>query len=91
MPSNLNDFRQQLDTIDDQLIDLLAGRFKITRQIGQFKAQNDLPVQDKSREANQMEQIAAKAMAVDLDPAFAQRVLRVIIDQVITENQQITV
>ncbi|MDP2103513.1 MAG: chorismate mutase [Candidatus Gracilibacteria bacterium] len=36
-------FREQIDTIDTEIIHLLSRRFEIVRGVGQYKKQNNLP------------------------------------------------
>jgi chorismate mutase len=55
--SDLETLRTDIDHIDQDLVSLLAARFRITKQIGQYKrAQNSSPV-DKQREQEQFSKI----------------------------------
>ena len=36
-------FRQRIDALDDQIIDLLIARSAIIREVGHFKFENDIP------------------------------------------------
>lgn len=47
---NLEDFRKQIDQIDQKVIKLLKKRFEITQNIREFKQQNGLSVLDNARE-----------------------------------------
>ena len=87
MESPLQGFRDRLDTIDGQLVQLLAERFEVTAQVGAVKRDSGLPPQDPAREAAQMERIAGMAEAVGLNPEFAQRFLRVVIDEVVENHK----
>ena len=44
--------REQIDTIDSQLVQLLAERAKVTAQVGKVKQQFALPVYVPEREQN---------------------------------------
>ncbi|MBX9669449.1 MAG: bifunctional chorismate mutase/prephenate dehydrogenase [Candidatus Obscuribacterales bacterium] len=43
-------FREQIDTIDANMIDLLEGRLRLAEKIGDAKRSRDLPIQDCTRE-----------------------------------------
>jgi chorismate mutase len=83
----LEKIRASIDNIDAALIHLLAERFKCTQQVGQLKAVHDLPAADPEREARQIQRLRAKAVEADLDPAFAEKFLNFIIDEVIRHHQ----
>jgi chorismate mutase len=84
----LAEFRRSLDNLDHALLLLLAERFKITHQIGQYKQYHNLPSIDTEREDQQMARIRTLAEAVQLDPTFAERLLRFIIDEVVANHQR---
>ena len=47
---DLSDFREKLDRIDADLIRLLDERMSISKEIGEYKLANNLPVYDARRE-----------------------------------------
>lgn len=46
----LKELRQEIDTIDRQLVELFCRRMDVTRRVGQYKAARGLPVLDQARE-----------------------------------------
>ena len=46
----LSSLRKKIDEADLQLLELLAQRLKISREIAEYKRQNNLPIQDRKRE-----------------------------------------
>ena len=48
--ASLDSLRAQIDECDGQIIELLARRFELVREIGIYKANHDLPVVDETRE-----------------------------------------
>jgi len=46
---NITALRKQIDHIDNQLIEVLAQRFKICREIGQYKKEHDMTIVQTSR------------------------------------------
>lgn len=89
--NNLSVLRQKIDDIDAQLIELLALRFELTKEVGEIKKHTQLPAVDSSREAAQMQRIAALAKQHGLDQVFAQRFLRMVIDEVVAHHQALGV
>lgn len=83
----LADYRSSIDNLDAALIALLAERFKITRQVGLYKARAALPERDAAREQAQMEKIDRLSAAAGLRPEVAQSVLRIIIDHVVDDHR----
>ena len=49
--SNLDDLRKEIKEIDESLMMLLERRFDLARQVGDFKRENGLPVEDPKVEA----------------------------------------
>lgn len=60
-------FRQRIDALDDQIIDLLIARIGIIREVGQFKFENDIPAVLPDRVIEVRERAAARAAAKGLD------------------------
>jgi chorismate mutase len=81
-------YRLSIDNMDAALIHIIAERFRITKQVGQFKAANSLPPADKSREQNQIKRLRGLAEKADLDPDFAEKLLNFIIQEVIRHHEQ---
>jgi chorismate mutase len=84
----LDHYRASIDNLDAALIHILAERFRITKAVGQLKAQNDLPPADPAREARQVERLRQLAIEADLDPDFAEKLLNFIIKEVIRHHEQ---
>ncbi|MFV2039294.1 MAG: chorismate mutase [Acidimicrobiales bacterium] len=82
----LDAFRRRIDGLDDQLIRLLAERFDITKAVGAYKADAGLPAADPEREAEQVARLRATAQDVGMDPAFSEKVFRLIVDEVIRHH-----
>ena len=47
---DLNSLRNKIDKIDNEIIDLLNDRFNVVKEIGEYKKENNIPVEDKTRE-----------------------------------------
>jgi len=55
---DLNHYRQEIDDIDQQLVDLLVRRMKVAEDIGRYKSERHLPVLDPQREREKLEKLA---------------------------------
>lgn len=89
MSESLEQYRQSIDNIDAALIYMLAERFKVTQAVGRYKAEHALPPADPGREERQIERLRQLAADAQLDPVFAEKFLRFIIDEVIRHHQQL--
>jgi len=82
----LDTLRGSIDNIDAALVYLLAERFKITQEVGDYKVQRGLPAADPEREAEQIKRLRRLAVDSKLDPEFCEKFLRFIIDEVIRHH-----
>jgi len=87
--SQLSAYRSSIDNIDAALIHLLAERFKITQAVGRHKAAVGLPASDPQREQAQIDRLRALSVGAGLDPAFSEKFLRFIVDEVIRHHHLI--
>ncbi len=85
--NELGRLRVEIDTLDRQLLELIAARFQVSRQIGSLKRMLDLPVRDPGREAQQIQSMRERADKEGVSPDLAERILQLIIDQVVSEHQ----
>ena len=46
----MDNFREQINALDQQIMQLLVKRVLIVKEIGQYKKQHNLPILDKTRE-----------------------------------------
>ena len=84
----LKEHRESIDRLDAILVYTLGERFKHTQAVGKLKAEHDLPPSDPAREAAQIARLEDLAIKADLDPDFAKKFLRFVIDEVIRHHEQ---
>lgn len=80
--------RASIDRLDAILVYTLGERFKHTQAVGELKATHDLPPSDPAREEAQIARLEDLAKRADLDPDFAKKFLRFVIDEVIRHHEQ---
>ncbi|MBQ3048702.1 MAG: chorismate mutase [Oscillospiraceae bacterium] len=57
----MTSYRKEIDEIDQQLVELLVKRMKVSENIGRYKEENNLPVFDAQREREKLNTLAALA------------------------------
>jgi chorismate mutase len=87
--NQLRAYRESIDNIDASLVFMLAERFKITKAVGYYKKEHDLPPADPSREQKQIERLRSLAQSANLDPEFSEKFLQFIIREVIQHHERI--
>ena len=87
--AELEEIRASIDNIDAALIHVLAERFKYTKRVGKLKAEHNMPPADPERESRQITRLRALAAEADLDPAFAEKFINFIIEEVIRHHEAI--
>ena len=87
--AQLTAYRESIDNIDAALVFMLAERFKITKAVGFYKREHDLPPADPGREKAQIERLRALANSANLDPEFSEKFLQFIIREVIQHHERI--
>lgn len=89
IPLELVQARRTIDNIDAALVHLLAERFACTKRVGRLKAEKNLPPADPKREADQIRRLRGLADDSGLDPVFAEKFLRFIVEEVIRHHEEI--
>jgi len=73
--------REQIDSIDKQLVALLAQRRRVVEEITQVKQQHDLPTFHPAREENLISARRAQAVEAGLDPYYVEDLFRAVLRQ----------
>lgn len=87
VPEALLALRGQIDTIDDELVELLSRRFQVTRKVGMLKAEKRLDSVDPRREQEKLERLQALAREHQLDPDFVLSLFQDIFRQVVANHR----
>ena len=73
---SLDHLRAQIDTLDQQLVELLAQRRRVVQQVIEVKQAHDLPTFHPAREENLISTRRAQASAAGLDPDYIEDLFR---------------
>lgn len=75
---SLSVFRERIDEIDEQILDLLRERSEVVKGVLLTKIEKKLPIYVAGREANKIQSFREMAIKRDMDPDWAEDFLRMI-------------
>ncbi len=75
---NISVLRKQIDEIDEQLLAILAKRNRISREIGMYKKENNMPVLQTGRYNEILEKRTSMGEAMNLDKEFVFAIMKAI-------------
>jgi chorismate mutase / prephenate dehydrogenase len=78
-PEGLDPLRHEIDTIDRELVDLLARRRRLVEDVVHIKQQQDLPTFHPAREENLISARRAQAVQAGLDPDYIEDLFRTVL------------
>lgn len=85
----LDNLRCQIDEIDERIIDLVAQRFTLTREVGRVKIEQKLDPVDVTREESQLRRFRDLARQQTLNPELIAAIYRLIIDEVVRNHRTV--
>lgn len=81
--------RRRIDACDDELVEILNQRMAVSRQIGQFKKQHNMPVVQTDRYSELVQRRVRQAEDHGMDGAFMQTVLQAIHEESVRQQVEI--
>lgn len=82
----LEEMRGRIDSIDDELLDLLAKRMRVSKEIGRYKEEHGMPVLQKDRYNSLMQQRVEMATELGLDESFVRNILAAIHEESVRQQ-----
>ena len=79
--TSLDDYRMQLDRIDNHLVELIARRLDVCRDVAQLKKVEGIQMMQPDRVELVKRRAASKARACGLDDTFVTNLYSLIIDE----------
>jgi len=86
---SLAELRRQIDGVDESLLEILAKRMRISREIGVYKKEHNMPILQTPRYVEILEDRTKAGVAMDLNSDFVEKILREIHEESI--RQQVVV
>lgn len=75
---SLESFRSQIDSLDESILQILSKRMEVSRQIGEYKQQHNMPVLQSQRYSQIVENRKELAQSMGLDSDFAKQLMEII-------------
>lgn len=75
---NIDELRARIDVIDNELLDLLANRMKVSDEIGRYKKQNNITILQSGRWDKILEKVFRIGAEKSLDNEFLEKVFKAI-------------
>lgn len=86
---SLSDLRRQIDEIDNDLIDLLARRMKISRQIGEYKKEKGMTIVQPRRYTQILDKRGAQGSLQGIDPECIKNIFEHIHEESVRQQMEI--
>ena len=86
---NLSILRRQIDQIDNELLDVLARRMQVSRDIGRYKKEHRMPVVQAARYNDVMSSRIKSGVEMGMDAEFMKSVLLAIHDESVRQQIEI--
>ena len=86
---SLTELRSQIDKLDDQLLELLSRRMRVSCDIGQYKKEHNMPVLQTQRYEELLARRAGQAGQMGMDREFMRTVLQAIHEESIRQQMEV--
>ncbi|MDR3126872.1 MAG: bifunctional 3-deoxy-7-phosphoheptulonate synthase/chorismate mutase type II [Tannerellaceae bacterium] len=83
---NLTELRRQIDVIDEQLLEILSKRMRVSCEIGVYKKEHNMPVLHAGRYNELLEARAQKGEALSLNADFVRELLKTIHEESVRQQ-----
>ena len=86
---DLGDLRKQIDVLDNELIDLLAKRMRVSREIGKFKKEHKMTVLQAARYDEILKKRVEQAEAAEMKGDFMMTIMQAIHEESVRQQVEI--
>ena len=86
---SLNELRSEIDKLDDELLDLLARRMRVSQRIGAYKKEHNMPVLQARRYEEMLGRRARQAVERGMDREFMRTVMQAIHEESIRQQMRV--
>lgn len=89
MTDDLACFRAEIDSLDDRIVDLLARRFAVCRDVARHKRKHGVPVRLPERIAQVRARCVLRGEKQGLEPAFVDALYALLIEQTCLTEEKV--
>ena len=89
LTESLTSLRKQIDAMDDNLMDLLTKRMRVSREIAQYKKEHNMAVVQTGRYAEILDKRGAQGGMCGMDPTFVKKVYEAIHEESVRQQMEI--
>ena len=86
---NLNSLRRQIDVIDDELFELFAKRMCVSREIGVYKKEHNMPILQAARYDEMIKKRIEASESLDLSAEFSKKLLEAVHEESIRHQMEV--
>lgn len=86
---SLNELRAEIDKLDDSLLELLTRRMRVSRDIGRYKREHDMPILQAQRYEELLARRATQAVELGMDREFMRTVMQAIHEESIRQQMRV--
>lgn len=86
---DLSDLRKQIDELDSCLLELLSKRMRVSREIGTYKKEHNIPVLQTGRYEEILDRRSGDAAQMDMDDKFIKTILKAIHEESVQQQIRI--
>ena len=83
---NLTELRRQIDHVDEGLLELLAKRMQVSREIGVYKKEHNMPILQTPRYGEILENRPKMGLSMNLHPDFVQKIFSAIHEESVRQQ-----
>ena len=88
-PDALRDFRMHIDSIDSRVVELLAERMDVAREIGEYKLKHDMAIVQHDRYNEMLLAVENRAAMMGLEKEFIHQIFRTIHEESVRQQMQL--
>ena len=89
LTESLSSLRKQIDVMDDQLLDLLTKRMRVSREIAKYKKEHNMGVVQTQRYAEILDKRFAQGSLCGMNPDFVRRIYEFIHEESVRQQMEI--
>lgn len=86
---NIHMLRQQIDEIDEQFLTLLGKRMRISKEIGTYKKEHNMPILQSNRYTQILDNRGEMGKSMDLTPDFVKEIMKAVHEESVKVQMKI--